>query len=113
MLLCLYADPDFVELIQYRFRRDQQPGIVADIFDGSEYVKYSDHKFNVSFALNFDGAPKFKSSGVQIWPIQMYLNELPPHIRYVIRCVLYLLHVGLEHKYKTFDCHTLYYMHTV
>ena len=54
--------------------------ILGDIYDGSEYKKYSDffaQKYNVSFALNYDGAPKFK-------PVQLYLNELPPQIRYVI-----------------------------
>ena len=61
--------------------------ILGDIYDGSEYKKYSDffaQKYNVSFALNYDGAPKFKSSSMQIWPVQLYLNELPPQIRYVI-----------------------------
>ena len=41
-------------------------------------------KYNVSFALNYDGAQKFKSSSMQIWPVQLYLNELHPQIRYVI-----------------------------
>ena len=93
--ILLYADPDFIELIQYRFHRDREPGIISDIYDGQEYLKHSDffeHKFNLSFAFNFDGAPKFKSSKVQIWPIQMYLNELPPHIRYIFLCFgMYLL----------------------
>ena len=31
--------------------------------------------------MNFDGAPKFKSSCVSIWPVQLYMNELPPHLR--------------------------------
>ena len=42
---------------------------------------FFEDRFNVSFALNFDGAPKFKSSSLQIWPVQLLLNELPPHIR--------------------------------
>ncbi len=75
-----------MELLQYRFKRSQHLGVIADVYDGLEYRKHSkffESKFNVSFAFNFDGAPKFKSSTVQIWPIQLYLNELPPHIRYV------------------------------
>lgn len=71
-------------MIQYRFHRESESGILADVFDGDEYVKHGDffkNRFNLSFALYFDGAPKFKSSAVQIWPILMYLNELPPHIR--------------------------------
>ena len=59
-------------------------GVLSDIYDGSEYARHSEYfheMYHLSFALNFDGAPKFKSSSVQIWPIQLYLNELPPHIR--------------------------------
>ena len=39
--------------------------ILSDIYDGEEYEKHSEFfesQCNVSFALNFDGAPKFKSS---------------------------------------------------
>ena len=87
-----HVDPDFVHLIQYRFRRRRRLGFLSDIFDGSEYLKHPDffeHEYNISFALNFDGAPKFKSSAVQIWPVQLYINELPPNIRSVIyMCML-------------------------
>ena len=31
-----------------------------------------------SLSMNFDGAPKFKSSTMQLWPIQFIINELPP-----------------------------------
>lgn len=54
------------------------------MYDGDAYLKYSeffDSPYNISFALNFDGAPKFKSSSTQIWPVQIYINELPPSIR--------------------------------
>ena len=80
-----YLDPDFGQLIQHRFNRVRKPGVVSDVYDGSEYSKHSEYfqsKFNLSFALNFDGAPKFKSSSVQLWPIQLLLNELPPALRY-------------------------------
>ena len=79
------TDPNFADLLQYRFQRPPpKPGYYEDVYDGLVYCNYSDffqHKFNVSFALNYDGAPKFKSSGLQIWPVQLHLNELPPHIR--------------------------------
>ena len=61
--------------------------VFSDVYDGSEYKRHSDfflYKFNLSFAFNFDGAPKFKSSSVQIWPVQLYLNELPPQIQYTV-----------------------------
>ena len=72
-----------MELLQYRFQRQTPaPGYIEDVYDGLVYQSYSgffQSRFNVSFALNYDGAPKFKSSGLQVWPVQLYLNELPPH----------------------------------
>lgn len=32
---------------------------------------------NLSFSLNTDCAPLFKSSSVSIWPVYMLVNELP------------------------------------
>lgn len=78
------SDPEFPYLLEYRFHRKQKYGVLSDIYDGQEYLKHAEFfesAYNVSFALNFDGAPRFKSSSVQVWPIQLYLNELPPHIR--------------------------------
>ena len=73
-----------MHLLEYRFRCVRKLGIFSDIYDGEEYVKQSEFfesPYNVSFALNFVGAPKFKSSSVQVWPVMLHLNELPPHIR--------------------------------
>ena len=85
MLSLHYApDPEFAPLLEYRFCREQEFGILSDIYDGDEYENHSEFfesHYNVSFSLNFDGAPKFKSSSVQVWPVMLYLNELPPHIR--------------------------------
>lgn len=35
-----------------------------------------------SLALNFDGASRYKSNNLSIWPIQLIQNFLPPSIRY-------------------------------
>ena len=95
MLYCVFhVDPDFFDLIQYRFCRERRLGVVGDIYDGSAYSKHSElfeFKYNISFALNFDGAPKFKSSATQIWPVQLYINELPP----TIRSVMYIIHLNM------------------
>ena len=80
--LNLVADPGFVESLQYRFKRNEDDNVLSDVFDGIQYRRHSSffkERFNLSFTLNFDGAPKFKSSCVSIWPV--YLNELPPHLR--------------------------------
>ena len=87
-------------MLKYRFHRKPQERCLEDVFDGTAYVASSDFfscKYNVSFALNYDGAPKFKSSKVQLWPVQLYLNELPPCIRYTVD--VYTLHC---HHYSLF-----------
>lgn len=102
MCYCVfYIDPDFIDLIQYRFYRERRPGVLGDIYDGSAYAKHSDFfecKYNLSFALNFDGAPKFKSSATQIWPVQLYINELPPTIRSVTYTYLHM-HIANAHSF--------------
>ena len=43
-------DPDFGQLIQHRFNRVRKPGVVSDVYDGSEYSKHSEYfqsKFNL------------------------------------------------------------------
>lgn len=82
-LLSLCTDPNFVDLLNYRFDRKPSEGKLRDIYDGCAYqnVDFFREKFNLSFTLNYDGAPKFKSSNTQIWPILLYLNELPPNMR--------------------------------
>ena len=77
-------DPEFSHQLEYRFYREKKHGFLTDIYDGEEYCKYAkffESQYNVSFSLNFDGAPKFKSSSMQIWPIMLHINELPPHVR--------------------------------
>ena len=89
--IIIYPDPDFCKLLQHRFCGARKPGVLSDIYDGSEYAKHSSYfesEYNLSFALNFDGAPKFRSSSVQLWPIQLYLNELPPALRFVMQLTL-------------------------
>ena len=70
------------------------PAGLNDIYDGEGYKESSNllsasSCLNISFTLNYDGAPKFKSSNTQIWPVQLIINELPPLARYV--CILHAL----------------------
>ncbi|XP_037525297.1 uncharacterized protein LOC119402235 [Rhipicephalus sanguineus] len=57
----------------------------SDIWDGKMYrtfVAATQHCGpRISFSLNADGTPLFKSSGTSIWPIQLIVNELPPQQR--------------------------------
>ena len=70
--------------LDYRFKRNAN-SYICDIYDGSIYTKFTDFfssSLAISLSVNYDGAPKFKSSNMQIWPVQMCINELPPPLRY-------------------------------
>lgn len=60
-------------------------GTLSDIWDGEMYRNFvfSTREFGhrISFSLNADGTPIFKSSGTAIWPIQLIINELPAEHR--------------------------------
>ena len=44
-------------------------------------VKHGHNPNDVSLTWNTDGIPIFKSSNFSIWPLQAFVNELPPHLR--------------------------------
>ncbi len=59
-----------------------------DAHDGSVLRKILDvHKGTeidiLSLCLNVDGANKFKSNALSVWPIQLMQNFLPPHLRFL------------------------------
>jgi len=73
----------FVDLLKYRFDRRKSDSI-CDVYDAElykEYANYFKDPYNLSLMMNYDGAPKFKSSNMQVWPIQLKINELPPILR--------------------------------
>ena len=81
----LLTDTHFLQQLQYRFERQHPESHLSDIYDGQIYGDASAFfcgRYNVSFTLNYDGAPKLKSSNMQIWPIQLHINELPPILRW-------------------------------
>ena len=84
LLIAPKLDVKFVELLKYRFKRHLEDGFMLDIYDGCVYQEQHEFSdpYNISFSLNYDGAPKFKSSNMQIWPIQLCINELPPKLQY-------------------------------
>lgn len=60
----------------------------TDAHDGSilrNILNFSDYSdLNIlSLCLNVDGANKFKSNSLSLWPIQLIQNYLPPHIRFL------------------------------
>ena len=86
-LCCFSVDLKFVKLLQLRSKRIMHSDGLSDIFDGQVYKDFSDFfadEFAISVTLNYDGAPIFKSSGMQIWPVQLFINELSTLSRYAL-----------------------------
>ncbi|XP_049272799.1 uncharacterized protein LOC125758995 [Rhipicephalus sanguineus] len=60
-------------------------GSLGDLYDGEMYRNFAAATQQcgprISFTLNADGTPLFKSSGTSIWPIQLIVNEVPAEQR--------------------------------
>lgn len=62
---------------------------IRDIVDGTEYKKYKQsggfltNEDNLTLLFNTDGISLYKSSKVNIWPVFLAINELPPNERFV------------------------------
>jgi len=67
-------------LIEHKHNRQKAaPDNYDDIFDGSMYKElFAGGHDDLSLTMNCDGVPVFSSSSSSIWPIQCFLNELPP-----------------------------------
>lgn len=78
--------------------RAHETGYISDVYDGKKYREFLSNlpevdKFNYATAMmNTDGAPKFKSSKVSIWPIYLIINELPVQVRLnkPVTCALWI-----------------------
>ena len=87
VVCCILVDKDFKSLLGGRFERMGEEGAVRDIYDGEAYKRHMmadgflANPMNVSFVMNADGAPMFKSSNMSLWPVYLVINELPPHLR--------------------------------
>lgn len=82
-LATFFSRRGFYTSIQHRFHREKKrKNNVEDIYDGQLYKKLTNEGIlsspdNVSFLMNTDGVPVFKSSKVSIWPLYLVINELP------------------------------------
>lgn len=90
MSILLYAvNPDFPALLLGRFNA-RHDGYIRDVCDGKVYQKlmsangFLADPLNISLTMNTDGPSVFKSSNTSVWPVHFIINELPPHLRYVL-----------------------------
>ena len=70
------------------FSRVKEDGVYTDIRDRCVYQQLVADGFlsnprNISFQLNTDGVPVFKSSGCAFWLLLLIINELPPKLRFM------------------------------
>lgn len=72
-----------IEILDYN--TNSSTGDIADIFDGELYKSLRAKVGSgplVTLTLNTDGVRVFKSKRkASLWPIQMFINEVPPHKR--------------------------------
>lgn len=74
------------DVIMNYLNRQHEPGIMSDIDDGNLYRTIREKNQNLiilPFTLNLDGAQVYKSTNKSLWPVQLYLNFLPPNIRFL------------------------------
>ncbi|KAK3728888.1 hypothetical protein QZH41_013899 [Actinostola sp. cb2023] len=83
----LFKGADFIEGLEYRFRRECTGDCINDVLDGSIYKEHFKEgglladPMNLSLKLNTDGVAVFKSSNFSVWPLFLAINELPPKLR--------------------------------
>ncbi|XP_060599450.1 uncharacterized protein LOC132753052, partial [Ruditapes philippinarum] len=91
-LQLLWKNSSFANAVRsHRFKHyESKKGVtsISDIYDGKLYKKLFNNESgilgdenNLSFALNTDGVPLFKSSNIGIWPVYLLINELPISMR--------------------------------
>ncbi|XP_077547661.1 uncharacterized protein LOC144159876 [Haemaphysalis longicornis] len=83
-----------------RVAANADPSDMNDITDGKHYSNMRKQnnmaRDDLTFTVNSDGSPVFKSAKYSIWPVQLTLNELPPILR-SMNVMTPLLWYGNEH----------------
>lgn len=69
--------------IEHCCRSSETNEKMQDVTDRKAYraMRQKLKKYDLSLTVNSDGSRLFKSSKYSIWPVQVTVNELPPHIR--------------------------------
>ena len=75
-------------------RRDMETSSLSDIIDGADYRMLCQvggilHKNqNLTCTFNTDGVALFKSSRIEIWPVYIAINEIPPRERFQCKNII-------------------------
>ena len=82
----LSGDETFLIIKERYHLRKQQDGYYTDIYNGKLYQNQVssgilDNQNNISFIMNTDGIPVFRSSKYSFWPVYLLINELPFKMR--------------------------------
>lgn len=82
----LWKNKEFCDMVRtHKFQHylNNKAERLSDIYDGvlnkrlfQNYGVLTSPNY-LSFSLNTDGAPLFKSSNISIWPVYLLINELP------------------------------------
>ena len=87
-LIGMYERSGFLKSIQYKYQRNKlHAENLEDIFDGTVYKNLEEIGFfldssNISLMWNTDGVCLYDSSTLQLWPLYLVINELPPEERF-------------------------------
>lgn len=70
----------------YMCKTQQNNSVITDIHDGEAYkhviISNNDAMHTFTLSMNTDGALLYNSSHVDLWPVFLVINELPPKLRY-------------------------------
>ena len=82
----VHEGDDFCKALTYRqTRKKANESNIEDVYDGKLYRNYISsappNTVAITFKHNTDGIAVFKSSGKDVWPIILEINELPPRMR--------------------------------
>lgn len=80
--------PGVAQLLRYKATREKHgQNTREDIYDGDKYKEMErdgnilSFKWNLSYVINTDGFKIGKSAKLEVWPLFLKLNELPPNLR--------------------------------
>jgi hypothetical protein len=103
-LKAYFQNPQIIELLKYRHKREPFDGTIRDVFDSIHFLnlldkfvtvedktfpyKFGEHEYDLFLGLMLDGVALFKGLGARqsknnysCWPLEIVVYSLPPTIR--------------------------------